>query len=712
MYKKLLAYVVSRFGRRQIVDLEQRQYTHANALFAQGKHDAAVVMCRQVLSCRPDHFDSILLLAEIAVAANELEQALELYGRATRIDPENSRAHYKNGNALKDSGQLEAALASYERAAALDPRHGPTFCNRGVVLQRLSRVDAALLSYDQAIAVSPDDCVSHFNRAVLLRDMGRLGDALASYSEAISLSPTYAEALYNRGMLLSEQGEWDAALVDYDKAVELDPGFAEAHARRGDALVSLKNFAAAIASYDKAIGLKPTLRFVLGMRLHAKMQVCDWSDLDADTGVLLAGSAPASAHVTPFTILTLTDCPPLQHLAAKLWVDEIYPADDTLASIPHRDFPGKIRLGYFSSDYCEHPVARLAAQFLELHDRSNFEVIGFSLRPNTQDSMRQRLEGSFDQFFDVCGRSDLEVALLARSLGIDIAIDLNGHTAGSRTRVFALRAAPVQIHFLGFPGTTGAEYIDYMVGDPTVIPEDCRQHYSEKILYLPDSFLPHDSGRAVTSRRFTREQLGLPPGAIVFCCFNNSYKIMPRTFESWMKILSRVEDSVLWLSNNNATAAQKLQREAQSRGVDPRRLIFAERMASTGEHLARLQSADLFLDTLPYNAHATALDALWSGLPLLTCIGQGFAGRVAASLLRTIDLAELITTTAAQYEDLAVDLALDPPRLAAIRLKLEHNRLSTPLFDTARFTRNLERAYSRAFERYQAGLPPEHLYIE
>jgi predicted O-linked N-acetylglucosamine transferase (SPINDLY family) len=393
-------------------------------------------------------------------------------------------------------------------------------------------------------------------------------------------------------------------------------------------------------------------------------------------------------------------------------VREEHPGNRALPAVLKHPSRDKIRIGYFSADFYDHPVAALMAETFEAHDRSRYEVTAFSFGLDTQDGMRRRMERAFDRFLDVRGKSDQDIALLARSVGIDIAVDLAGYTGGSRTGIFALRAAPIQVNYLGYPGTMGAEYMDYLIGDRTVVPEAQQRHYTEKIVYLPHSYLPHDSSRTISETVFTREELGLPPTGFVFCCFNNSYKITPSTFDSWMRILSQVENSVLWLSQNNPTAASNLRREAARRGVNAERLIFANRMASLTDHLARHRVADLFLDTLPYNAHATAIDALWAGLPVLTCVGEGFAARVAASLLTAIELPELITSTAEQYEELAVQLAANPQRLALIRQKLASNRLKTPLFDTRAFTRHLEAAYARIHERCQANLPPEHIYVE
>jgi predicted O-linked N-acetylglucosamine transferase (SPINDLY family) len=352
-------------------------------------------------------------------------------------------------------------------------------------------------------------------------------------------------------------------------------------------------------------------------------------------------------------------------------------------------------------------VTYLTAGLFEHHDRSKFEVIAFAFGPETNDAIVTRLSGAFDRFVDVRGKSDLEVALLARNLGIDIAVDLNGFTAHCRTRIFALRAAPIQINFLGYPGTMGASFMDYLVADGIVVPRAQRKHYLEKIVYLPCSFLPFDSSYEIAEREFTREELGLPLTGFVFCCFNNSYKILPETFDRWMRILRRIEDSVLWLQQADVTVCSNLREEALRRGVDGRRLIFAERMPSLPEHLARLRAADLFLDTFPYNAHATAMDALWAGVPLLTYLGESFASRVAASLLCTADLPELVAGSPSEYEAKAIALAGDAAMLGALRHRLAQR--STPLFDTDSYTRNLEAAYQSIYERYRSGALPEHI---
>jgi predicted O-linked N-acetylglucosamine transferase (SPINDLY family) len=399
----------------------------------------------------------------------------------------------------------------------------------------------------------------------------------------------------------------------------------------------------------------------------------------------------------------------VQRKVADIYVHERYPAATTPTDRRFLPRHEKIRIGYFSADFRNHAIAYLIAGLFELHDRNRFEVSAFSFSPNTDDEMRARLSRAADRFLDVHAQSDGDVAELAKKLELDIAIDLTGFTAECRLGVFSLRAAPIQVNYLGYPGTMAAECIDYVVADSTVIPEADRRHYVEKIVYLPDSYQVNDSKRAISDKTFTREELGLPQTGFVFCCFNNSYKILPEVFECWMRILTHVEGSVLWLIRDSETAVHNLRREAQAKGVSANRLVFAKRMP-LADHLARHRLADLFIDTLPYNAHTTASDALWAGLPVLTRIGETFAGRVAASLLRAIDLPELITATQEEYEHLAIALATNPGRLQQLKYKLKRNRLTTPLFNTALFTRHIEAAYMMMYERQRASLPPTHLW--
>jgi predicted O-linked N-acetylglucosamine transferase (SPINDLY family) len=371
----------------------------------------------------------------------------------------------------------------------------------------------------------------------------------------------------------------------------------------------------------------------------------------------------------------------------------------------------KIRIGYFSADFHNHATMYLMAGLFELHDATNFEIYGFSFGPKSTDVMKLRAQRAMREFVDITRLSDAEVASLSRNYEIDIAVDLKGYTKDSRPQIFLERAAPIQISYLGYPGTMGISSIDYLIADKVLIPADDKSAYSEQIIYLPHSYQVNDSQRSFLRENYTREEFSLPAEGFIFCCFNNNWKITPEVFSCWMQILSAVKNSVLWLFEDNPTAAVNLREEASNRNIDPNRIVFAKRM-SHEKHLARYRLGDLFLDTLPYNAHTTASDALWTGLPVLTCMGNSFAGRVAASLLTNIGLPELITRSLQEYESLAIELATNPDKLTQIKTKLAENRLTTPLFDTPLFTKHIEAAYQAVYDRYQSGLQPDHIYVE
>ncbi len=413
---------------------------------------------------------------------------------------------------------------------------------------------------------------------------------------------------------------------------------------------------------------------------------------------------------TPFALLALSNSPKLQLDASRIYANARHPLNLTLPDITKRRRHDKISVGYFRQSFASNRIAVLAAGLFENHDRSRFQFTAFSFKPNTIDYREQRIIGTFDNFMNVCGHSDKDVASLARALEIDIAVDLTGYTEDCRPGIFSMRAAPIQVSYLGYPGTMGTSYFDYLIADPTLIPVAHRKYYAEKIAYLPDTYQPNDVTRRVSNDRLTRFDVGLPKDGFVFCCFNNNYKFTPTVFDSWMRILKEVDSSVLWLFEGNVAAGGNLRREAAIRGVNPERLIFAKPIPLP-DHLGRQRLADLFLDTLPYNAHTTASDALWAGLPVLTKVGETFAGRVTASLLNAIDLPELITTTTEAYEELAIRLAKDPQELAIARRKLADNRLTTALFNIQDFSKHIEAAYSEMYERYHAGLPPEHIHV-
>ena len=663
-------------------------------------YDRALTLTFPALTCSFDGVTSVDLA--------DHDGALAISDMTLALKADFVKAYTALGFVFIKLKHFNTALLSYDKALALSPDVAQAYCNRGIALKKLGRYEEALASYDKVLALKPDFAEAWYNLGNVFLELRRYEEALASYDKALALKPDFAEALYNLGSVLLELKRYEAALASYDKAIMLKPDFAETNCNYGVLSTELRQYEKALASYDKVLAFRPGYDYLFGIRLHTQMLICDWKAFDDQVYLLVEKIVQKSKATSPFPFLALKDSLSLQKEVAMLYVQEKYPKNHVLPEIQKYVRHERIRIGYYSADFHDHATTRLMVQLFEAHDRSRFELFAFSFGADKQDDMRKRVAASFDHFFDVQNQSDNDVALLSRNLEIDIAIDLKGFTANARVGLFALRAAPVQVNYLGYPGTIGAEYIDYLIADRTLIPESSQHGYTEKIVYLPDSYQVNDTKRLIAEKLFTRQECGLPENRFVFCCFNNNYKITPSTFEGWMRILKLVPKSVFWLLEDNPKAAENLRKEALKRGVDSDRLIFAKRIP-VAEHLARHRLADLFLDTFPCNAHTTASDALWGGLPLLTLAGESFASRVAASLLNAIQLPELITTTEEEYEALAIELATHPEKLTAIRQKLEKNRLTTPLFDTELFTRNLEKAYMAMYERYQEGVPPDHI---
>ncbi len=465
-----------------------------------------------------------------------------------------------------------------------------------------------------------------------------------------------------------------------------------------------------VASYELAIALDSKLVFILGDIYFTKMHLCIWDDLASNLNELTNKINNGEKVLNPFVALSLIDDPKLQRKATEIYASDKYPKNYFLPKIERYPKHEKIRIGYFSADFGNHPVSYLTAELYEMHDRERFEIHAFSFGSDKEDKMTLRIKAGVDHFHDVRRMSYADTAILARSVEIDIAVDLGGYTANCRTEIFAISAAPIQISYIGYLGTMAADYMDYLIADRTLIPEKNQKYYSEKIAYLP-SYQVNDSKQSLPETVFTRQDFGLPKAGFVFCCFNNTFKFTPATFDSWGRILKQVDNSVLLIYIKHEPAKINLTKEIVLRGIQPSRLIFAERLPKP-EYLARYRVADLFLDTLPYNAGTTASDAIRMGLPVLTCMGESFASRVAASVINAVNLPELITTTQEQYESLAVELATNPEKLKIIKDKLVDNLSTAPLYDTPLFARHLESAYLAMYDRYQHGLDPDHIYVE
>jgi protein O-GlcNAc transferase len=680
------------------------------ALQGLGRFEDAVASYDQALALRPDYAAALNNRGAALLELERFEQALASHERALAIEPGFAEAHNNRGVALRKLERPQEAVVSFDRAIAAKPEHAEAHNNRGVTLRELERTEEALASYERAIALKPDYAEAHSNRGIALRDLKRLDEAVTSFEEALAVKPEYPEALLNQGATLHDLRRFHEALACHERALALKSDYADAYRNQALTLSELGRPDEAVASYERALALTPTARFLQGACQHARMHVCDWTDYDARLARIAFEIECDRPVVNPFPALSLLDSPRLQRKVAACWAREECAPKRRLPPLLGPAAHEKVRIGYFSADFRNHAVSALAAELFEVHDRSRFELTAFSLGPDVRDELRTRVERAFDRFIPLCDRSDEQIAALARSLEIDIAVDLGGYTQHARPRIFALRAAPVQVSYLGYLGTMGADFMDYLLADEVLVPRGLRRHYTERIAYLP-SYQANDSRRPVSQKVFTRAELGLPASGFVFCCFNASYKINPETFASWMRILAAQPGSTLLLLADSAPARHNLRREAAAAGVDPARLVFAGRIPY-GEYLARYRTADLFLDTLPYNAGTTASDALWAGLPVLTCAGESFAARMGASLLTAVGLPELIAHDRPTYERLAVELAREPSRLAEIRGKLSATRAGTALFDTPRLARSLEALYLRMHQRQSLGLLPEHLLLE
>ena len=693
----------------QVVALQPRhldaRFRLANLLLGGGWPGEAIAHFDALLEFAPQVAPALVNRGNALAALGDDEAALASYRRAAVVAPDSAEAHANVGNVLHRLWRNDEALAALTRALELDPDLPEALNNRGSVLVALARPDEALADLDRAIALSPAFAEAHANRGNALAELKRCDEALASYARSIELKPDFAGVYCGRGSMRMDRHEYAAALADFDRAIELDPRHAFALANRAFVYRLMGRAEESWRDFERVLEVSPGHPYAEGGRLHAQLQCCDWTDFDRRAAHLRASVAAGAPATLPFHFLGVAGTPAEEFACARAFARSeriADPAGPRPAAWAH----DRIRVAYLSADFHAHATAYLVAELFEAHDRGSFEVVGVSYGEDDGSPMRQRLAAAFDRFVDARNMSDREIAQWMRSQEIDIAVDLKGYTAGARAGILQRRPAPVQVNFLGYPGTTGLSYIDYIVADAFVIPHGDERWYSEQVVRLPDSYQPNDSRREIDAHSPSRAELGLPEGGFAFCCFNNVYKILPDVFAIWMRLLASVPGSVLWLLGDNEAATRNLRREAAARGVAPERLVFAAR-AKLPAHLARQRRADLFLDTLPVNAHTTASDALWAGLPLLTCAGSTFAGRVAASLLHASGQAALVTHTAEDYEALAFKLATTPSLLASLRAKLARERSTSALFDVRRFARNIERAYLTMQARSQAGLAPE-----
>jgi protein O-GlcNAc transferase len=649
--------------------------------------------------------------------SGQLAEAIGLYRQASRLAPGYAEIHNNLGNALRAVGRLDEAVSSLSRAVKLKPEIASAHSNLGLTLAELGRLDDAVLSHRRALALQPRLALAHNNLGIALLELGKLDEATACFRRALELKADLAEAHANLGdalRLAERQVETgmersrclEGSIASYREALALRPNFPEAWANMGDAQARLGQLADAASSFRRALELKPGYGQALAQYAAKQQQMCNWQEEIPAAPAFAEAARSNDKGALAFAFMAVADDPALQLAMARHDSRVLAAARSPALWRGQKYGHHRVRLAYLSADFYEHATSYLIAELIERHDRSRFEIYGISFGRNDSSPMHRRIGAAFDHFIDVRGLSDLDVAKLIRAKEIDIAVDLKGHTQESRPRILSYRPSPIQVNYLGYPGSMGASFIDYALVDHVVVPAGQQANFDEKLVYLPNCYQVNDSKRAIAEGAPTRSESGLPEPGFVFCCFNNNYKITPVMFSIWMKLLVSVPGSVLWLLADNRWAIENLRREAEARGVDAARLVFAPR-AGLADHLARHRLADLFLDTLPYNAHTTASDALWAGLPLLTCTGKSFPARVAGSLLHAVGLPELVTGDIPAYEEKALWLASHPDELRRLREKLARNRLTMPLFDTQRFCRNIEAAFLQMWSAQLRHQPPQ-----
>jgi len=636
-----------------------------------GAHRDAVMFLTGFLDKQRASLETLISLGSGFIGLRDYPRALGLFERLAAASPRSVKALIGKGLALSGENRHEEAIAALDAALALDARDAEALIGKGVALKALRHVPEAIATYQRAIEVAPRNPNAHLNLGNALALLNRHEEALACYERVLALDPNSAEALSYEGNSLNALNRQTEAVTRFEKAVALDPGVTEA----------------------------------LSSLVYTKQRRWLWAGLPEQRQYLLDRVRARQYVANPFALLGICDDPELHQIAARAYTRETLPIAPAVQP-PPAEQRQRLRIGYFSADFRNHAVMQLLVGAFECHDRDAFEIHAFSYGPDAEDGMRARIRATMDHFHESARLSNGALIAMARRAGIDIAVDLNGYTQDARLAPFAARLAPVQVSYLGYPGTVGGDFLDYIIADATVLPMDQQRFYDEKIIHLPDSYQANDDRRVIAPEAPSRSEAGLPADGFVYCCFNNAYKITPEVFASWMRMLNAVPDSVLWLLANEAEAMERLRAVATGQGIDPARLVFAPNLPSA-QHLARHRLADLFLDTLPYNAHTTASDALWAGLPVLTQMGQAFAGRVAASLLNAVGLPELITRDAAAYEALAIALGRDPARAGALKARLAAAIPTAPLFNTPRFTRHLEGAYRMMWQRHAAGLAPE-----
>ena len=667
-------------------------------------------LLEQVVLIKPNFADAYNNIGICLEKLNDLDGAIKNYNLAINNRPNFAEAHNNIGVVFQKLRNFDQAILQYKKAITYKNLYLDAYVNLANLFKEIKQFEEAIKNYDLAINLNPKLAEVYNNKGNALKEIRKFEEAIKNYDLAINLNPKLAEVYNNKGNALKEIRKFEEAIKNYDLAINLNPNFAEAYFNTATALQDIKNFEKAVLYFEKALLLDKEIPFCKGYLLHAKMLCCNWSGLNELYKEIYNDVEKNRYSATPFGYQAICDDESNLQKCAQLYSSKRFPEIKNNLFSKKVSKNKKIKIGYLCGEFREQATSILMTEVWEKHNKEDFEIIAFDSGWDDKSLRRNRIINAFDKFIDISKVSDLDAAKIIYKEQIDILINLNGFFGTGRPVVFSYRPAGIQINYLGFPGTIGSKYIDYILCDQTVVPPESKKFYNEKIIYLPDSYQANDTKRNISDKKFLREELSLPKESFVFCCFNNNYKITPNMFDVWARLLKKIDNSVLWLIDGNSEATENLKKEAKIRNIDVSRLIFAKRM-KLEDHLARHKNADLFLDTLPYNAHTTASDSLWAGLPVLTCLGKAFPGRVAASLLKSLNLPELITYSENEYISKAEELALNPEKLTLIKNKLDTNKFSQPLFNTELFCRNLESAFKIIFEKYSLGLETEDIRL-
>ena len=681
---------------------------------SQGDPEAAIQSYKSAIKIKPDYAEAHNNMGNALNSKGDQVEAIKSYAQAIKANPAYVDAHNNMGLVQKDRSNFKLAIKSFNQAIKIKPDYVEAYNNMGNALQDKGDLEDAINCYNKALSIQPDYSAAHFNMGIALNGKNDPVAAINSYKQALKIQPDYADALNNMGVAQNSQGDPEAAIQSYKSAIKIQPDYADAYFNMGIALQDKGHLKAALDSFTKGLKIKPDDQQYRSQKLYLQACICDWIGVREEE-VLISELGTTTQHISPFTMLALEDAPDRHRLRSEIYSNHTF--KQTPLPLPPRPSqkPKRLRIGYFSADFKNHPVMYGLIEILERHNRKLFEIYAYSFGPDTDDEMRLRVINAVDVFDDVKNMSDQDISRLARQDSIDIAIDLTGFTQNSRTGIFAYRAAPIQVSMLGYPGTLGASFMDYFIADQTLIPPENQKFYSENPIYLPQPICGLEASIPLLEETPMRSELGLPVEGFVFCAINNTYKITPAEFDIWMRLLHHVEGSVLWLLESNRWAKTNLIKEAEARGISSERLVFQPKMVkdrdSQQRYLSQFRHADLYLDTFIYGGGSTAANALWAGLPVLTLIGQGLTTRMAASYLNALGLFELITTTSKDYERLAFELSKNPERLALLKQKLADKIKSGKLFDNTLQTQYIESGYQQAYQRYFNGDNPSPIYI-